>query len=33
MIIDIFSEIGSGQAVENLLPQKIIRDILELHHF
>ena len=33
MIIDSFSKIEKGQIVENLFPEKIIRDLLELHHF
>ena len=33
MIIYSFSEIGKGQVVENLFPEKMIRDFAESHYF
>ena len=33
IIIDSFSKIGNGQVVENLFSKKMIRDLLESHHF
>ena len=31
--MNLFSKIGNGQVVENLLPKKMNRDLLESHHF
>ena len=33
IIIDSFSKIGDGQVVANPFPEKVIEDLLELHHF
>ena len=32
-IIDSFLRIGNSQVVKNLPPEKMIRDLLESHHF
>ena len=33
MIIDSFKKIENGQVVDNLFHEKMICDLLELHHF
>ena len=33
MIISLFSKIGNCQVVEDLFPEKMIRDLLDSHHF
>ena len=33
VIISSFQKSGNGQGVENLFPEKMIRDLLKSHHF
>ena len=33
IIIDLFPKIGNGQVAENVLLEKMIRDLLESHNF